>query len=307
MTALLYKDNPMTKEQISKDFPYSSQFVDVLGSKMHYIEQGSGHPILFLHDIPTCCYLWRNVIPHLSRLGRCIAPDLIGMGKSDKPAIEYSIEDHIRYIDHFIEAMNLKKVTLVLHGWGSIIGFDYAMRNEKNCRGLIFYESFLRPMNGDNISLPYQQQLMALEEQENIKNISLNGVDFVDFVLPQTMMRSLTSEELRFYREPFVREGSSKPLAQYFNELPRGDGKSKVDNIIAEYSKKLVKSYLPKLMLYSLPGFITTVASIMWAKEHLSNLEIAEIGEDLHYAQESNPVLMGETISIWMQGIEQTV
>src|SRR5258707_79307 len=120
----------MVKENIPSNFPYTSQYVDVYGSKMHYFEQGEGDPILFLHGIPTSSYLWRNVIPHISTLGRCIAPDLIGMGKSDKPDIEYSLSDHIKYIEKFIDTLKLKNLTLVLHGWGSIIGFNYAIRNE---------------------------------------------------------------------------------------------------------------------------------------------------------------------------------
>lgn len=297
----------MTKESINTNFPYQSQYVEVMGSKMHYIEQGKGDPILFLHGIPASNYIWRNVIPHLSTLGRCIAPDLIGMGKSDKPNIEYSVTDHIQYVEKFIEALNLKRIIIVMHGWGSIMGFDYAMKHEKNCKGLVFYEAYLRTMNGEAVSLPFQEQLTTLEEQSDIYDAIMSGSSFVDKVLPQSMMRPLSDEELQYYREPFINKGSGKPLQQYFKELPRGDGISKVDKIIENYSKALMNSYLPKLMLYSIPGFITTIATVMWAKEYLPNLEIAEIGEDLHFAQESNPTLMGETISIWVQGIEQTV
>lgn len=297
----------MKKGSVPADFPFESRYVDVLGSKMHYVEQGSGNPILFLHGMPASNYTWRNIIPHLSTLGRCIAPDLIGTGKSDKPDIEYTIFDHIKYIENFIEALGLKHLIIVMHGWGSIIGFDYAMKHEKNCKGLVFYEAFLRPIDGDIISLPLQEQISTLEDQEDIYDIIMSGTGFVDQVLPQSMMRTLTAEEMAHYREPFTTEGAGKALQQYFRELPRGDGHSIVDQVIDSYSKALTSSYLPKLMLYSIPGFITTIATVMWAKEHLQNLEIAEIGEDLHYAQESNPALMGETISIWVQGIEQTV
>jgi haloalkane dehalogenase len=282
----------------------SSHYVEIYGSKMHYIEQGSGHPILFLHGMPTSSYLWRNIIPFLSPLGRCIAPDLIGMGKSDKPDIKYTIADHIKYIDKFIETLNLKKVILVMHGWGSLIGFDYAMRHESNCKGLVFYESYLRPLNRDTVSLPYQEQITTLEEQEDIDDLILNSTYFIDKILPQGMMRPLTEEEMSHYREPFLKKGAGKPLNQYLQELPRGTGEGSVDNLIANYSKKLTQSALPKLMLYSVPGFITTIATAAWAKENLPHLELVDIGEELHFAQESNPALMGETISVWLQGIE---
>lgn len=296
----------MTNERISEKLTYPSKFVEVYGSKMHFIESGEGNPILFLHGIPTSSYVWRNIIPHLSTLGRCIAPDLIGFGKSDKPNIEYTIFDHIKYIDKFIETLQLKKITLVMHGWGSLIGFDYAMRNEKNCAGLVFYEAFLRSLNGDDISLPYQEQLLEFRHQENALDFVSNGAaSFIDKIIPQHIMRQLSDEEMRHYREPFLSKGAEKPLVQYLNELPSGNGKSKVDQLIADYSKKLTKSKLPKLMLYSVPGFITTIATIMWAKEHIPNLEIVDIGEELHLGQESYPQLIGETISVWLQGVEQ--
>lgn len=107
-----------TKVKPRTEFPFQSKFIEVLGSKIHYVDEGEGDPILLLHGIPTSNYLWRNVIPHLSSLGRCIAPDLIGLGKSDKPDIEYSIKDHIHYIDEFIHALQLKKIVYVLHGGG---------------------------------------------------------------------------------------------------------------------------------------------------------------------------------------------
>src|SRR5579862_9022049 len=132
----------MVNEGISEQISLPSKFIEVYGSKIQYVDVGEGRPILFLHGIPTSSYLWRNIIPHLSSLGRCIAPDLIGFGLSAKPDIEYTIFDHIKYIEKFISLLNLKQVILIMHGWGSVIGFDYAMRHENNCKGLVFYEAF---------------------------------------------------------------------------------------------------------------------------------------------------------------------
>jgi haloalkane dehalogenase len=297
----------MTKATISADFPYQARYVDVLGAKMHYVEEGQGDPILFLHGVPTSSYVWRNVIPHLTSLGRCIAPDLIGFGKSEKPDIEYTIFDHIKYIEKFIETLKLDRLTIVMHGFGSIIGFDYAMRHENKCKGLVFYEAYLRTLNGDETPLPYQEQILAWQGQESINDLIMNGAHFIDKVLPQGTMRMLTDQEMNVYREPFKQQGSGKPLRQYLDDLPNGDSKNKVNQLISEYSTKLIKSKLPKLMLYTVPGFITTIETAMWAKENLPNLEIVDIGEELHYAQESNPMLMGEAISIWMQGVEQNM
>lgn len=296
----------MVTEKISEKFSYTPHFVTINGSKMHYVEQGQGDPILFLHGIPTSSYVWRNVIPHLSPLGRCIAPDLMGLGQSEKPAIDYSISDHIQYIEKFIEALNLKNITLVMHGFGSIIGFDYAMRHENNCKGLVFYEAFLRALDDTDNSLPFHEQLAAWQEQETVSDLALDGTHFVDEVISQSVMRQLTETEMENYRRPFIEKGTAKPLSQYLKEVLHEDGTSRINQIISYYSEKLKQSTLPKLMLYSVPGFITTIATAMWAKENLPRLEIADIGEELHLAQESYPQLMAETISIWLQGIEQT-
>jgi haloalkane dehalogenase len=290
------------KERTTRSASYRSKSLEVYGSKLSYLEAGQGDAILFLHGIPTSSYLWRNIIPHLSSLGRCIAPDLIGFGHSDKPDIEYSVFDHIKYIDKFIEVLNLNKITLVMHGWGSLIGFDYAMRHQTNCKGLVFYEAFLREFEDNEFSLPLQEQL--LQNDENEYDIVTNGASFVDKFIPQVVMRQMTEEEMNHYREPFIPEGSGKPIWQYLKELPKINGKSKIDELIENYTNQLTKSKLPKLMLYSVPGFITTIATVIWAKEHLPNLEIVDIGEELHLAQESNPNLIGETISVWLQGVE---
>lgn len=293
----------MTSELIATNFPYPSHYLDIDNVKMHFIEKGKGDPILFLHGIPTSSYIWRNIIPHLTPLGRCIALDLVGFGKSDKPNIHYTVTDHIKYVTSFIEKLNLKNITLVLHGWGSIMGFDFAMQHQDRIKGLVFYESYIRPTNDDDLSLPYQEQMYCLHEEEHLKH-PLEGTQFIDSLLPQGMIRPLSEEEWMNYRKPFLTKHADKPIVQYLKELPFGDNKA--NQIIAAYSKKLQHSKIPKLMLYSLPGFITSMATVIWAKEHLSHLEIDEIGEAMHYAQESNPALMGETISVWLQGIEQT-
>lgn len=295
----------MVNERISDKVSQPSKFIQINGTTIHYLEEGVGDPILFLHGIPTSSYLWRNIMPYLSPLGRCIAPDLVGFGQSDKPDIAYTIDDHINYIDAFIDALKLKKLTIIMHGWGSVIGLNYAMKHESNCRGLVFYEAFLRSVNGDDISLPYQEQLLSLQAQENLPELIGDGSSFVDAVIMQNVMRDLSDVELQHYRQPFQEEGSTKPLIQYIKDLPTGEGKKHIDSIIDDYSKALTKSKLPKLLLYSVPGFITTMATLMWAKSQLPNLEIVEIGEELHLAQESNPHFIGESISIWLQSVEQ--
>ncbi len=130
---------------ISADFPFESRYVEVLGSRMHYVDEGQGDPILFLHGNPTSSYLWRNIIPYVTDNYRAIAVDLIGMGKSDKPDLEYTYQDHKRYLDAFIETLDLQDITLVIHDWGSVLGFDYAVEHDDNVLGIAFMESIIPP------------------------------------------------------------------------------------------------------------------------------------------------------------------
>lgn len=136
---------------ISSKFPFESKFIEINGSKMHYIDVGKGDTILFLHGNPTSSYLWRNIIPHLQSIARCIAPDLIGMGKSDKPDIAYTFEDHYDYLEKFIEKLNLKNITLVIHDWGSGLGFHYANTHRDNIKGIAFMEAIYKPMSWDQL------------------------------------------------------------------------------------------------------------------------------------------------------------
>jgi haloalkane dehalogenase len=282
----------------------TNSFIDIYGSKMHYLENGSGDPILFLHDMPTSSYIWHKLILQLSPLGHCIAPDLIGMGQSDKPDIQYTIADHINYVEKFIETLNLKNITFVMHGWGSVVGSDIAMRNEKNCKGLVFYESYVRAVTDDAISLPFQEQIITLDKENNLQEKIENSPYLVEKLLSQSTLQPLSLQDMDVYKKSFLKRGSGKVLYQYWCELPRGNEKDKINKLIEIYSLKLTQSKLPKLMLYSLPGFITTLETVMWAKTHLQNVEVSEVGEELHYAQETNPELMGQIISAWLQGIE---
>lgn len=293
------------EKHISAKFPYQSKYIRILGSNMHYVEDGEGDPILFIHGIPTSSYLWRNVIPCLSPLGRCIAVDLIGLGKSDKPNIKYRVFDHIKYIEGFIKALKLKNLTLILHGWGSVIGFDYAMRHENNIRALAFMESYIRYTSDWNaISLPLLELCALFNEMQQQDDKRKEAVSFVSKFMPTAVMRALTQEEIKRYEEPFIEPGSSYPIWQCLRDLPIGDqGSRDVRDLIEHYSKKLTQSNIPKLMIYAMPGYITTMETVQWAKNKLPHLKLVDIGEDLSYIPESNPVKLGEALVKWYQDL----
>lgn len=291
---------------ISADFPFESHFVDVLGSKMHYVEQGEGDPILFLHGIPTSSYLWRNILPSLSDKGRCIAVDLIGLGQSDKPDIDYTIHDHIRYIQAFCKALQLDNITLVMHGWGSVVGFDIAMRNPEKFKGLAFLESHVMlPKDREMISLPIQEITMLLSSPDGGYDVINNSNYYVNKVMPIGVLRPLSEKEMQAYQAPFQAPGTTRPIWQYLQEVPLGDDETEATKLISRYSKSLETSQLPKLMLYGIPGFLTTIEMVQWARDHLPNLTQVDIGDALHYPQESNPDMIANALREWYLALEK--
>ncbi|OGT45628.1 MAG: haloalkane dehalogenase [Gammaproteobacteria bacterium RIFCSPHIGHO2_12_FULL_38_11] len=282
--------------------------ISIKGSLMHYYDVGLGDPILFLHGVPTSSYLWRNIIPALKSHARCIAPDLIGMGQSDKPDIEYRVFNHIDYIDAFINALKLKNITLVLHGWGSVIGFDYARRHEENIKAIAFYEPHLQPIEDWNqLSLPVQQFATLLNRPGASYRSVIKQNYLIEKILQRSAIRELTEEEMARYRAPFSTPESRKPLWQYVNDLPLGKGPDDVVNLIRLYSDWLQKTTFPKLLLYAIPGFMTTMENVQWAREHLSNLELAPLDDALHLAQESVPKQFSSALLNWYEKVSVSV
>jgi haloalkane dehalogenase len=204
----------MNKKEISATFPFESKYIKVKGSNIHYIEEGSGDPIVFLHGNPTSNYLWRNIIPHLSKQGRCIAPDLIGMGKSDKPDIEYGFADSYSYLEAFIEQMDLKNITLVLHDWGSGMGFNYANLHRENIKAIAFMEAMYDAPTMFDMPLSVKIGLKVLRNPVLGKFMAMNMNMFIKKMLPDMIVRELTKEELAFYAEPYKTKKSRFPFVE---------------------------------------------------------------------------------------------
>jgi haloalkane dehalogenase len=302
-------NNRNSKIQISTEFPFRSNFVEVYGSKIHYIDEGKGEPILFLHGNPTSSYLWRNVIPHLTNNARCIAPDLIGMGKSDKPDIEYRFFDHAKYIEGFIDKMKLKDITLVIHDWGSGLGFHYAMRNEDKIRGIAFMEAILAPTERWDMFQPGfgpegRKLFQAFRTPDVGWDMIVNQNIFLEVILPKIgTVRRLSEDEMAHYREPFRKPEYRKPLWRWPNELPVEGKPEDVTRAVSEYNRKLQLSNIPKLLLYGEPGGIITKSVVDWCVKNLSNLTTANIGPGIHYLQEDNPHAIGLEIVKWYKSI----
>ena len=290
---------------ISAEFPYESRYVTVLDSQMHYIDEGSGDVVLFIHGNPTSSYLWRNIIPHVSDDARVIAVDLIGMGKSDKPDIDYSYDDHYRYLTGFINELDLKNITLVIHDWGSGLGFNYAANNPENIKGIAFMEALLMPMPG-------YDAMPSSEIAETFQNFRTPGIGeelimnqnvFIEQMLPGMITRELTEEEMDNYRQPYPTPESRKPIWKWPNEVPIGGEPKHTHNIVTSYNQWLQTTDTPMLMLYATPGALGNEMAVQWAESNISNLKTVHIGEGFHFIQEDNPDAIGKAISEWYQEI----
>jgi len=291
------------KPPIAADFPFELHFVEVLGSKMSYVDEGEGDPILFIHGNPTSSYLWRNVIPHLTDDARVIAVDLIGMGESDKPDIEYRFFDHVKYLDGFIEELGLENITLVIHDWGSGLGFHYASRHESNIKGIAFMEAILAPITWEDFPEDFRETFQAFRTPDVGRDLIINQNVFIEQVLPGSIVRKLSEEEMNHYRKPFLEPSSREPVWRWPNELPiAGEPKDMVETVTA-YNRWLQQTELPKLLFYATPGVLVTAPVVEWSKQNLKNLQTVDIGAGIHFLQEDNPDLIGSEIAKWYQGL----
>ena len=293
----------MTEETISAEMPYQSRFVTVAGSRIHYVEAGEGDPLLFLHGNPTSCYLWRNVMPHLASEARCVAMDLIGMGRSDKPDLDYRFVDHARYVDGFIDALGLQRLTLVLHDWGSALGFHYARRHAPNVRGLAFMEALVRPVSWDEWPRTVRPVFEAFRTPEVGWDLVVGQNAFVEQVLPGAIQRRLTDVEMERYREPFREPASRKPVWRWPNEIPIDGEPADMAAIVDAYATWLSECDVPKLLLYARPGAILRKELVGWCRAHMRKLTSVDIGPGLHFVQEDRPHAIGAALRTWYRGL----
>jgi len=289
---------------ISSEFPYESQFVDVLGSKMHYIEQGEGDPILFIHGNPMSSYLWRNIIPHVSGQGRCIALDLIGMGKSDHPDIGYTYDDQYRYLCGFIDALGIgQNLTLVIHDWGSGLGFRWAHDHADQVRGIAFMEAMIKALSLED--LPGAMKVGMRVMRNPFFNWLLVGVGnaFLKQMMPSLTYNDLTPEAAAHYRSHYPTVKSRRAVRQWPREVPF-DGKPKKNHdIVMGFRQWLQTTTFPKLLLHGDDGVAIKAPEVAWCKEKLPNLQVVDLGPGKHFLQETHPDRIGQAISRWFEGV----
>ena len=213
----------MSDASISSTDPHPRKRLDAAGVEMAYVDVGQGDPIVFLHGNPTSSYLWRNIIPHLAPHARCLAPDLAGMGDSGKaPDGSYRLADHIRYLDAWFAALDLarQKVTLVIHDWGSSLGFHWARRNPAAIKGIVYMEAIVRPLRWSEFNEQARSLFQALRSPAG-EDLILQRNTFVERILPGSVIRKLDGAEMDVYRRPFLAPGESRrPMLTWPRQIP---------------------------------------------------------------------------------------
>jgi len=293
---------------ISAEEWYTKKKVHVMGYTMSYVDEGSGDPIVLLHGNPTSSYLWRNIIPHLSTLGRCVAPDLIGMGDSDKlrdsGTNSYSFSEHRKYLEALLEEIGVSEnVVFVIHDWGSALGFDWAYRYPDKVKGIVYMEAILFhykwrdwPEDGRKIFQGFRSP--AGEEMILDKNY------FIERVLPNAVMRKLTASEMDVYRRPFLNPGEDRrPTLTWPRQIPIEGEPKEVIEIVAAYSEWLSKSDIPKLFINAEPGSILVGRARDFCRTWPNQDEVTVKGK--HFIQEDSPDEIGQSIAGFIRKINQ--
>jgi len=292
----------------SAAFPYQKKRRRVLGSEMAYVDVGEGDPIVLLHGNPTSSYLWRNVLPHLQPRGRCIAPDLIGMGDSDKlpdsgPGT-YRFVEHRRYLEALLEALEVhERVTFVIHDWGSALGFDWANRHREAVKGIAYMEAIMQPQSWDHWDNANLRPALQALRSEAGEAMVLQDNFFIEQILPKAVLRTLSAEEMAEYRRPFAEPGEGRrPTLTFVRQIPIEGEPADVAAIATAYADWLATSRVPKLFVKAEPGLLLAGgANLDFARKLPAQTEVKVAG--VHYVQEDSPDEIGRAIAGWMAAL----
>lgn len=267
----------------------------VLDATMSYIDVGQGDPVVFLHGNPTSSFLWRNIIPWLSKYRRCLAPDLIGMGQSGKsPGNSYRFVDHAAYLDAWFEAVGLEKdIVLVLHDWGSALGFHRAFRFPEQIKGIAYMEAIVQPRLWSDFPNGRDAIFRALRSEKGEKMI-LEDNFFIETVLPKSIIRTLSPEEMDAYRAPFQQPGDRLPTLSFPREIPIEGEPPHIVSIVEQYGKWMSEAQFPKLLISAEPGALLVGRALEFARTWPNQREVTVKG--IHYIQEDSPAGIGEAV-----------
>ena len=285
---------------------HPKQTIEVLGKTMAYVEMGQGDPIVFQHGNPTSSYLWRNIMPHLADQGRCIAVDLIGMGDSEKlddPGPDsYTFTEHREYFDAALAALGVTdNVTLVIHDWGSALGFDWANRHRDKVKGICYMEAIVRPMDWEEWPEAAAGIFKGFRSEAG-EELILEKNLFVEAVLPGSVLRDMTDEEMTVYRRPFLNPGEDRrPTLTWPRQIPLSGEPADVVSIVQDYSVWLAGAEVAKLFINAEPGAILINDQREFCRGWPNQTEVTVAGN--HFLQEDSPHEIGEAIAEWRKGI----
>ena len=284
---------------------WNKKYIDVLGKQIAYVEMGEGDPIIFQHGNPTSSYLWRNIMPQLQSLGRCIAMDLIGMGDSekleDKGNMTYSYDTHKKYFDGFLDAIGVESnATLVIHDWGSALGFDWANDYPDKVKAICYMEGIVQSMewedwNEDAKGIFQGFRSPAGEEMIFEKNL------FIEAVLPGSILRKLSDAEMNEYRRPFNDKKSRRPTLDWPRQIPLENDPPEICKIVDSYSQWMAENNIPKLFINAEPGAILIGKQREFCRTWKNQKEVTVKGS--HFIQEDSPNEIGNAIFDWLKGI----
>ncbi|MGW5689050.1 haloalkane dehalogenase [Nonomuraea sp. NPDC003754] len=275
----------------------------VLDSTMFYRETGAGRPIVFLHGNPTSSHLWRHVLPAMGP-GRLLAPDLIGMGESGKPDVEYTFADHARYLEAWFDALALDDVVLVGHDWGGALAFDWAARHPGRVSGIAFTETIVKPMTWEEFPEGGRELFRAIKTDGVGEKMILDDNAFLLQGLPGTMATAMSPEDLEVYGRPYPTRESRLPLLRWPRSMPLGGEPEDVVARVEAYDRWLATSVeVPKLLITFRPGPGTMMgpALLDWCAATMANLEIAAHDAIAgHHTPEDQPEAIASAIRSWM-------
>jgi haloalkane dehalogenase len=292
----------MTASQIKSADPHPRQRISILDTEMSYVDTGAGSPVVFLHGNPTSSYLWRNVIPYLSDRARCLAPDLIGMGRSGKsPTQSYRFADHARYLDAWFDKMGLTEdVILVVHDWGSALGFYRALRHPEQIRAIAYMEAIASPRRWEDFG-EAAGIFRALRSPQG-EHMVLNENAFVEGVLPRSIIRKLSVEEMAAYRAPFLEREARLPTLVWPRQIPIEGQPADVTTIVEAYGAFLAHSEIPKLLILGDPGAIITGPTRDFCRTWRNQREVVVPGR--HFLQEDSPDQIGIALREFVQSLD---
>ena len=293
----------MTQEAISSQDPHPRQRITTGGVDMSYVDTGQGDPIVFLHGNPTSSYLWRNIIPRVQFMGQCLAPDLMGMGESGvSPNGSYRFADHSALLDRWFEDMSLNhNVALVVHDWGSALGFHWAKRHPERVKGIVYMEAIVRPVTWEEWPDAARQVFQGFRSPAG-EDMVLEKNIFVERVLPGSVLRGLTEEEMKVYRRPFLKSGETRrPTLTWPREIPISGEPADMVQLVSEYAEWLSRSQVPKLFVNAEPGAILTGPQREFCRTWPNQTEVTVKGS--HFIQEDSPTEIGQAIADWYAGL----